>query len=121
MPLPPPLIELCVVTAAAAAAAAACAAVIMLSTENAFEHVFEDEDGLSVEDVRGGGRGGDGGRWEDVELAELEVEVPLLREEEEDGVTATPVGTLASPAAGGEAASTGVALALLSGAAAVVK
>ena len=90
----------------------------MLSTENAFEHVFEDEDGLSAEDDVGGG-GGDGGRWEDVELAELEVEVPLLRAEgAEDGVTATPVGTLAST---GEAASAGVALALLSGAAAAVK
>ena len=55
-----------------------------------------------------------------MELAELEVEVPLLRaEEDEDGVTATPVGTLALVA--GEAASTGVALALLSAAAAVVK
>ena len=91
----------------------------MLSTENAFEHVFEDEDGLSAEDVGGGRGGGDGGRWEDVELAELEVEVPLLRAEgAEDGVTATPVGTLAST---GEAVSAGVALALLSGAAAAVK
>ena len=52
-------------------------------------------------------------------MAELEVEVPLLRAEEaEDGVTATPVGTLAST---GEAASAGVPLALLSGAAAAVK
>ena len=52
-------------------------------------------------------------------MAELEVEVPLLRaEEEEDGVTATPVGTLPSTVAGEEAPSTGVAPGLLSGAAA---